>query len=383
MTTAALTTTPTSSTTFPPLADAIDKLIAGEATMSVDALTHYLASESLDALVAAAHQVTEACASTTFNTCAIINAKADGCTCDCAWCAQSRHWNPAPAETSLVSDEVARLGAERVRRHGIGRYSLVTAGRKLSPRVTREAEKLLETLHADFPDLELCASFGLMNEAELAALKRAGLVRYHCNLETSAAHFARVCHTHTRDDKIATLKAARAAGLELCSGGLFGMGETEADRIELAQTLAALAIPSIPLNFLSPIAGTPLEHQAPLSDEEIVRTAVIFRFLNPTAYLRLAGGRNRLSAEVVKTLMRTGVNSAIMGDFLTTAGNAVADDVAAAQAAGWDLEDSMKAALRAGFPQEDDATDAKTCRPSLQRNTGAGPQPVHFVDKRP
>ena len=370
----------TETTKLPDFDKTIDALIAGT-PLSTDTLQYFLETVPLNRLIEGAHRVTESCASTTFNTCAIINAKADGCSCDCAWCAQSRHWNSTPAETSLVSEEIAELGADRVHRHGIRRYSLVTAGRKLSPRVTREATDLLVSLHRKFPDMELCASFGLMNEKELTALKDAGLIRYHCNLETSDAHFRKVCTTHTRDDKIATLKAAREAGLELCSGGLFGIGEAEADRIELAETLRDLEIPSIPLNFLSPIAGTPLADQLPLSDEEILRTAVIFRLLNPTAYLRLAGGRNRLTEEVVEKLMFAGVNSAIMGDFLTTQGSSLKADVAAAQEAGWELENSMHGALRVGFP-EVETTDNKTCRPTMCAVPNTKPVPIKVVGKK-
>ncbi len=333
--------------------------ICQDRPLSAERLRTLLSEEPLEDLIEAAHLITTRKASTTFNTCAIINAKADGCTCDCAWCAQSRHWNPAPAESSLVSAQTALKGARQTVAHGIGRYSLVTAGRKLSSRVCREAESVLRELHEALPEVELCASFGLMSEEELVRLKEAGLVRYHCNLETSDAFFSRVCSTHTREDKIEVLRRARRAGLDLCSGGLFGLGESEEDRIELAMTLAGLEIPSIPLNFLSPIAGTPLENQPALSDREILRTAVIFRFLNPCAFLRLAGGRNRLSEEVTGKLFYAGVNSAIMGDFLTTAGNDVAEDIRRARAAGYTLETSMERALEAGFPAE-----RMSCRPT-------------------
>lgn len=331
-------------------------------------LTTLLETYTLAELLEASHRLTQRCASQTFNTCTIINAKADGCSCDCAWCAQSRHWNPAPAETRLVDESIALAGAERTLAYGIGRYSLVTAGRKLSPRTTREASALLQTLREKTPALELCASFGLMNEAELRQLKAAGLVRYHCNLETSDEHFKRVCTTHTREDKIATLEAARRAGLELCSGGLFGIGETEDDRIELALTLRRLGIPSIPLNFLSPIEGTPLAHQAPLTDEAVLRTAIIFRFANPSAYLRLAGGRAQLSPNVTEQLMYAGVNSAILGDFLTTVGSSVAGDLATAQHVGYELEQATQAALERGLPTES-TTPGTSCRPTCVPNT--------------
>ena len=331
----------------PDLSAWLDRLDQGEAITAPE-LESLLASTPLTELIKLSHQLTQRSSSTTFNTCAIINAKADGCSCDCAWCAQSRHWNPDVAASEMVDTSTTLIAAHSVEDKGIGRFSLVTAGRKLSRNDIRKAIVLLETLRTELPQMELCASFGLQTEHELAALKDAGLKRYHCNLETSEAHFARVCHTHTRADKIATLKAARSAGLELCSGCLFGIGETEADRIELALTLRDLAIPSIPINILSPIAGTPLATAQKLSDDAILRAVVILRLANPTAYLRLAGGRNRLHAELVFKMMYAGVNSAIMGDFLTTEGSSAAEDALCAQLAGYELENAMVVAKSKG-----------------------------------
>ena len=151
--------------------------------------------------------------------------------------------------------------AARALEHGIRRLSFVTSGRKLSARELREIRPVVEA--AASTGLEVCASMGLLTEPELTGLREAGLVRYHCNLETGPDFFPKVCTTHTQADKIRTLEAARRAGLELCSGGLFGMGETMADRIDLACGLRRLEIPSIPLNFLIPIPGTPLANRPP------------------------------------------------------------------------------------------------------------------------
>ena len=167
--------------------------------------------------------------------------------------------------------------------------------------------------------------------------REAGLVRYHCNLETSPDFFPKVCTTHTQTDKIRTLEAARRAGLELCSGGLFGMGETMADRIDLACGLRRLEIPSIPLNFLIPIPGTPLADRPPMTHDEVVRTVAVFRLVNPSACLRFAGGRQNLAPETARAALRAGINGAITGDLLTTPGSSVEEERRLVLEAGYSL----------------------------------------------
>ena len=289
-----------------------------------------------DALIEAAHTVTKTCASRVFNICTIINAKSGRCSENCQWCAQSVHYNTGVAVTPVLSVEDAQVALERTKANGIRRLSFVTAGRKLTPRPLKTITKAIEATANQ--GVEICASFGLQTETELRALRRAGLTRYHCNLETSESFFPAVCTSHTFEDKIQTIRSARRAGLELCSGGLFGMGETMNDRIDLAYQLRLLEIPSIPMNFLNPIPGTPLAHQPSLTDRAIIRTVCIFRLINPRAVLRFAGGRMLLSDEVVKKALYAGINGAIVGDLLTTSGSAVERERALALEAGYTLE---------------------------------------------
>ena len=296
-------------------------------------------AEECDAeeLFKAAHALTHALAPRRFNLCTIVNAKSGRCGEDCQWCAQSSRYQTGVKVFPIIDRARSRAGAERAAELGISRFSYVTSGRKLSERELREVHALAAS-DRDVPGIELCASLGLLTQKELRELKDAGLVRYHCNLETGPAFFSKVCSTHTQTDKIATLRAARRVGLEICSGGLFGIGETMRDRAELALLLRSLSVPSIPLNFLVPIPGTPLENQPPLSDEEVLRIVALFRFANPTAYLRFAGGRMRLSDETVRRALWIGVNSAITGDLLTTCGSAVEEDRKLAAAAGYIVE---------------------------------------------
>ena len=151
-------------------------------------------------------------------------------------------------------------------------------------------------------------------------------MRYHNNLETSRKFFTKICSTHTYDDKIETIKNAKKAGLEICSGGIIGLGETMEDRIDMAFTLRGLSVESVPVNILNPIKGTPLEKQEILSYEEVIKTLAIFRFILPTVQIRLAGGRALLGDKGKKALM-SGVNGAISGDMLTTLGIETSEDI--------------------------------------------------------
>ena len=247
--------------------------------------------------------------------------------------------------------------AEHAAAGGITRFSLVASGRKPSARETRMYAEHLKKLRSTNPKLELCASLGLLNEKDLAVLKDAGLVRVHCNLETSERFFPQVCSSHTWEDKVKTIRAAKAAGLEVCSGGLFGMGETAEDRIDLAFALRELEVPSIPLNVLDPRPGTPLAHAPKLSEDHFLTTVALYRLINPQAELRFAGGRLQLSEYAVREAMRIGVNSAICGSLLTTDTMGPTAEAERFMAAGYEADEAMADVLErsGGTDCEEDA----------------------------
>lgn len=260
-----------------------------------------------------------------FDTCSIINARSGKCSEDCKWCSQSKFYATQADVYPLIGVEEALEAANNNASKGVRRFSLVTSGRKVTLAEMPKVKAIYNTLREKVK-IELCASMGLLNREEMAELWSCGVRRYHCNIETSASYFPMLCSTHTMEEKLQTIRHAKALGMDVCSGGIIGMGETMRDRIEMAYLLRNEGVCSIPLNVLNPIAGTPLAENKPLSTDEVLRTFAMFRIMNPDVRIRFAGGR-KLIADIVEELMRGGADAAIVGDMLTTVGSAIEQDM--------------------------------------------------------
>ena len=261
----------------------------------------------------------------TFDLCSIINARSGRCSEDCRYCAQSARY-PADIDSyEQIETGTAVAQARENDRAGVRRLSLVTAGRSVAG---DQLEKLGE-LYAELgreTGLLFCASMGLLTRDKAERLVAFGVRRYHCNLESCRDYFPQVCTTHSWQEKVKTIEIARAAGMEICSGGIIGMGESREQRLQLAFELRELAVMSIPINILTPIAGTPMAEVEPIPFPEVLRTIALFRLINPRAVIRLAGGRNQFGADQYQCF-EAGANGAIVGNYLTTAGNGLEQDL--------------------------------------------------------
>lgn len=300
-----------------------NKIIDGYHITKNEALE--LTTANLNDLCQAADEIRRKCCGDDFDICTIINGKSGRCSENCKYCAQSSHYNAKCEVYPLLGkDEIVKQALYNYEK-GVLRYSIVCSGKRLSD---SEVDSLCESIRSikQACPISVCVSVGLLDENNFKKLKEAGVSRVHNNLETSRRFFPEVCTTHTFDDKICAINAAKAAGLEVCSGGIMGIGETMEDRIDMAFTLRELGVKSVPVNMLNPIANTPLEHSKIPTEEEMARIVAIFRFILPDAQIRLAGGRGLLK-DMGRMLLISGANAAISGDMLTTAGITIENDM--------------------------------------------------------
>jgi biotin synthase len=259
--------------------------------------------------------------------CSIVPGRLGGCNQDCAFCAQSVRYETAVAKKpQLLSNDEILAGAAQAAANGVPNFGIVYSGRAISEAELARIENLVRQIKDKY-NLEVCVSLGIITADQAARLAAAGVSRYNHNLETSARHFGNIVTTHKYADRVRTIEAAKEAGLGICAGGIFGIGETEADRVDMALELRRLGADTVPMNFLHPIEGTPLGDAETLKPMQILRIIAIFRFILPKTNLKIAGGRVLNLRDLQSWMFYAGATSILSGDYLTTTGRAVAEDM--------------------------------------------------------
>lgn len=256
----------------------------------------------------------------TVGVCSIVNAKSGRCSEDCSFCSQSAHYQTqAPVYPLMQPREILNV-ARQAKVDGAQEFGLVISGKGIASRLELEAIGALVKAVIEQVGIEVHASVGILNKSQIEYLRQCGVTMFHHNLETSERYFSSICTTHSYEERIQTLRAIRECGLRSCSGGIFGMGETLEDRVDLALTLQQLDVDTVPMNFLHPIDGTPMQDLVPMPPMEILRTIALFRFILPDKEIKICGGRVVNLRDLQSMIFAAGANSLMVGNYLTTAG---------------------------------------------------------------
>ncbi len=262
--------------------------------------------------------------------CSILNAKSGVCTQDCRFCSQSAHHNTGIETYPLLPVEEVLAEAAKVAESGIAYFGYVTSGYGYLDAADPEFLQILATmdaLHAAYPGLNLCVSIGILSEAAAKALSEHHVSRYNMNLQVAPERYRDlIATTHSIEDKIATIKYLQKYGVSICCGGIFGLGETLGDRVDMALALRDLKVDGAPLNVLIPIPGTALEKQQPINASEVAKSFALMRLINPEIMLKFAAGRETVMKDFMGLLMLSGLNSLMTGGYLTTRGRSVEED---------------------------------------------------------
>ena len=267
----------------------------------------------------------------------LLNAQSGLCPEDCHYCSQSKISSAEIEKYPLMAKERILAAADRAHQLKAGTFCMAISGRTPAPHILEQILEAVRAVKADYP-MRVCTTLGLLNEEQAHQLKAAGVDRINHNLNTAEAHHEDICTTHGYQDRLATVKAVQAAGLTTCSGGILGMGESDADIVNLAQSLRSLNVTSVPINFLIPIEGTPFAGRSELTPQRCLRILCLFRFLLPSQEIRIAGGRD-VHLRSQQPLALYPANSIFIGDYLTTAGQSAAQDYAMVRDAGFTLEE--------------------------------------------
>lgn len=312
-----------------------NQIIAGDRLTKAEALSLSAieGQENILSLCEAADRIRQACCGNTVDLCSIINIKSGNCSENCSFCSQSVHH---PGQDSpiygLKSREEIVTHAKAAAEAGAKRFCLVSQGRglKYSSPKSQEFAEILATVQeiVDTAQIKPCCALGELTLEQAQALKEAGVTRYNHNLEASENFYPNVVSTHSWQDRVETVKNLKAAGIQACTGGIIGMGESWQDRIDLAFSLAELEVESVPINLLNPRSGTPLGHLPKLDPFTALKAIAIFRFILPQQILRYAGGREAIMGELQNLGLKSGINAMLIGHYLTTLGQPPQQDQA-------------------------------------------------------
>lgn len=311
-----------------------NKVLNNYKITKADALN--LVNAPFNELTNAANEIREHFCGNCFDACTIINVKSGKCSENCKFCAQSIHHNTDIDTYPIMSEDEIKKKTLSIYNSGFKRISYVASGKNIEQKEFETISKAINEMKRDNDNIKLCVSLGFLKKDQIINLKDAGVDRIHNNLESSRKYFGEICTTHSYDDKLNTLNLMHDEGIMICSGGIFGLGESFEDRIDLAFELRRLGVKSIPINILNPIRGTPVENNEILTNEEVCRIISIFRFINPDAYIRMAGGRSLLE-DNGKMAFKSGANAAILGDMLTTNGLGLEDDLKLLDELGFEI----------------------------------------------
>jgi len=317
------------------LAALTSRIIAGDRLdrSTALALTQIQGEDAILALCEAANQVREACCGNVVDLCSIVNVKSGNCSENCGFCSQSAH-HPGEGSPIYGLKPLAEIldHAKAAEAAGAKRFCLVSQGRgpKYHGPNPKEFEQILDTVRQILAETSIkpCCALGELTAEQAEALREAGVTRYNHNLEASKAFFPEIVTTHSWHDRVATVQNLKAAGIQACTGGIIGMGESWADRVDLALALRDLEVESVPLNLLNPRAGTPLGDQPKLDPYEALKTIAIFRLILPTQIIRYAGGREAVMGNLQPLGLQAGINAMLIGHYLTTLGQPPEQDQA-------------------------------------------------------
>jgi biotin synthase len=303
----------------------MNKVISGE-SISFEEAGKLLCSQDILSLAYSANVITRKFNGDGIDVESLLNAKSGKCPEDCSFCAQSSFYNTKISKYPLLPKQVVIVRAKEAERQGASSFCLVCAYRSPPEEEFRQICDTIEALTKEV-SIDINASLGFMTSERARKLKSLGIKRYNHNLEASDSFFSQICKTHDFADRVKTAKIVKEAGLELCCGGIIGMGETVKQRIELAFALAALNPDEVPINILIPKEGTPMAQIDTITPEEAIRTIAVWRFIMPKVILKLAGGREVHFSDNGRTALRAGANGIISGGYLTTGGNEMSNDL--------------------------------------------------------